>query len=187
MSTFKVTLWPSGEAFSVNEETTLLKALKDNNHYVKSSCGGVASCSDCVIKVHTGEANLTPATFGELKLLGNVFHITKERMSCQTRCTGDVTIDISRHNQTMDQMKTANKKFVKKPLLKKKADVEKQAVDRAVKREAKKDTDSKWHKHWEKGEENDPSKAKIQGGGKRPRAFKYDLEADATDTSETDE
>jgi ferredoxin len=175
MSSYKVTLWPNGEAFTIDSETTLLKALKDNNHYVKSSCGGVASCADCIIKVHTGEGNLTPPTFGELKLLGNVFHITKERMSCQARCTGDVTIDISKHNQMTDQMKTANKKFVKKPLLKKKSDVEKEVQERAVKREEKNKEDAKWHKHWEKTEE-EKAKAKIQGGGKRPRPFKWNTD-----------
>ena len=174
---YTVTLWPEGQSFPINSETTLLKALKDNNYYIKSSCGGVASCSDCVIKVHTGEANLTPPTFGEIKLLGNVFHITKERMSCQALCTGNVTIDISRHDKSADQMKTANKKFMKKPLLKKKSEVEEQQKLREEKKLEKNTEQNKWHKHWDKQEE-DASKAKSLGGGKRPRAFKWDKDED---------
>ena len=53
--------------------------------YIKSSCGGVASCTDCRIKVIAGEDSLTTPPFEEVQLLGNVFHITKERLSCQAK------------------------------------------------------------------------------------------------------
>ena len=76
---------------------------------MKSSCGGHASCSDCVIKVRSGESNLTEPTFEEINLLGNVFHITKERLSCQTKVLGDVTIDVSGHDKMTDKEKIRQK------------------------------------------------------------------------------
>ena len=99
MSDFKCTLWPSGEVLELNGEETLLNQLKKAGKKIKSSCGGCATCSDCTIIVKSGEMNLTSQTFEELRLLGNVFHITKERLSCQTKVTGDVTLDISAHEK----------------------------------------------------------------------------------------
>lgn len=176
----KVTLWPNGESFSCNEDTTLLKALKDNNHYVKSSCGGVASCTDCVIKIHTGENSITPPTFGEIKLLGNVFHITKERLSCQVLVKGNVTIDITKHDEEKDQTKTANKKYIKKksPTIRRTSEEAKELADKA-RAEANKVPEKKpetWHKHWEKNPEQadaEKNKPKFLGGNKKPRAFDF--------------
>lgn len=167
MSEFKVTIWPNGESFTIDKETTLLKALKDKDIYVKSSCGGVGSCGDCVIKVHTGENNLTPPTFNEIKLLGNVFHITKERLSCQATCNGNVTIDVSHHDKAKDQTKTANKKFKKKnTLLKKKDDLVSEGNQAGNFRPTNSDKNAS---------DSTPrvQKPKIMGGGRRPRAFNY--------------
>ena len=105
----KVTLKPEGIVVEVEEGRNLLIALREQNTYIKSSCGGHATCSDCIIKVVSGEDYLTPPPFNELKLLGNVFHITKERLACQTCITGDVTIDISKHDKASDEAKLKNK------------------------------------------------------------------------------
>ena len=112
----KVTLKPSGDIVEIEEGKNLLSALREQDIYVKSSCGGVASCSDCIVKIVSGEDHLTPPPFSELKLLGNVFHITKERLACQTCVTGDVTIDITKHNKASDEEKLRSKttQFTKK-------------------------------------------------------------------------
>ena len=106
---YKVTLKPSGEVVEVEEGKNLLVALREQNIYIKSSCGGHASCTDCIIKIVSGEDYITPPPFEELKLLGNVFHITKERLACQTCLTGDVTIDIGKHDLATDEAKLKNK------------------------------------------------------------------------------
>ena len=115
-NTFKVTLKPSGQIVEVAEGKNLLEALREQDIYIKSSCGGHATCSDCIIKVVSGEDYVTPPPFAELKLLGNVFHITKERLACQTCLVGDVTIDISKHDKASDEAKLNNKakSFAKK-------------------------------------------------------------------------
>ncbi len=179
MSQFKCTLWPSGEVLDLNGEETLLGQLKKAGKKIKSSCGGCATCSDCIVVVKSGELNLTAQTFEELRLLGNVFHITKERLSCQSRLLGDVTIDISAHEKKSTPVtKTVVKKTSTR--LKKREDVEKTVKEREEMAEMKpKDT---WFKHWEK-EEEDPNKPKKLGGNKRPRPFNYS----ETDKDETEE
>lgn len=169
MSRFKCTLWPSGEVLDFTGEDTLLNELKHAGKKVQSSCGGCATCGDCMVVVKTGEQNLSPQTFEELRLLGNVFHITKERLSCQAKVTGDITLDISHHDKKTEvKAKTVPKSTSVR--LKKRQEVEKSARENEEKNQEKKsDT---WYRHWEKdaGEDNRPKKL---GGNKRPRAFKY--------------
>ena len=105
----KVKIKASEEVFEVDENTTLLEALRQKEMYVKSSCGGNGSCSDCIIKVVDGTDFLNEPSFAEKQLLGNVFHITKERLSCQTRINGDITIDLSAHSKDVDEKKRKSK------------------------------------------------------------------------------
>ena len=188
-NTFKVTLKPSGEVVIVEEGKNLLEALREQNIYIKSSCGGHATCSDCVIKIVSGEDYITPPPFSELKLLGNVFHITKERLACQTCLTGDVTIDISKHDLATDEAKLKNKtsNFTKKKLptrIRKEPDIKKirsERADERVKEEsanlAKAET---WKKHWEKNQDSEAPKKLA--GGKRPKFF----DTDKVDYEKTD-
>ncbi|HLW57769.1 MAG TPA: 2Fe-2S iron-sulfur cluster-binding protein [Bacteriovoracaceae bacterium] len=170
MSDYKVTLLPSGEVLDFNGEDSLLSQLKASGKKIKSSCGGCATCSDCIIVVKEGEENLTPQNFEELRLLGNVFHITKERLSCQTRLTGDVTIDISAHEKNTFTGK--NESFKPQVRLKKKEEVEKIQKEREEK--APRGKGDTWFKHWEKeGTEASGPKVKKLGGNKRPKPFKF--------------
>ena len=105
----KVKIKASGEVFEIDENTSLLEALRQKELYVKSSCGGNGSCSDCIVKIVEGADNLNDPSFAEKQLLGNVFHITKERLSCQTKITGDITIDLSQHSKGADESKRKTK------------------------------------------------------------------------------
>lgn len=175
MSKHKVTLWPSGEILEVTSEDNLLAQFKKAGKKIKSSCGGCASCGDCVVIIKSGESNLTPQTFEELRLLGNVFHITKERLSCQTKITGDVTIDVSAHEKnsfTGKGEKPADSVSKStQTLLKKKADIENEASQSKEKSGEK--SSETWYRHWENKEEDAPNKAKKLGGNRRPKPFKY--------------
>ncbi len=173
----KCTLWPSGEVVELNSEDTLLNQLKKAGKKIKSSCGGCATCSDCMIVVKSGEDNLTPQTFEELRLLGNVFHITKERLSCQTKVTGDVTIDISGHEK--NKFTGKGEKQVPKStttILKKREDLEK-AVRENEEKSQDKSSDT-WYRHWESEGAEDSSKPKKLGGNRRPKPFNYNNDND---------
>ncbi len=111
----KITLDKLNKSFEIKEGESLLSLLKRNDFDIKSSCGGCASCGDCVIEIVSGENNLNEISFEEKTLLGNVFHITKERLSCQTMAYGPVTININKH------LDKADNRF-NKPLLRKKAE-----------------------------------------------------------------
>lgn len=179
--THKVTLKPEGKVVEIAEGKNLLAALRETDTYVKSSCGGHATCTDCIIKIVSGEDNLTPPPFEELKLLGNVFHITKERLACQTMITGDVTIDISKHDKATDEEKLKNKtsnyskKKQPRPLVRKESDLGKIRQDREVERaqfEAEQKTKTNdWKNHWEKDKNEAPKKLM---GSKRPKYFNTD-------------
>lgn len=185
----KVTIKPTGEVVEVPEGVNLLKALRDQSCYVKSSCGGHATCSDCIIKVVSGEDYLTPPPFDELKLLGNVFHITKERLACQTCVTGDVTIDLSNHDKDSDEvkMKSKSSSFAKKKLqtrVRKESDVKKLNEEKEKERiefdKEEKTKSENWQKHWEREKNADGTPKRLQGG-RRPKFFdtdKVDYESD---------
>lgn len=179
MSDYKCTLWPSGEVLSLNGEETLLSQLKKAGKKIKSSCGGCASCGDCVLVVKSGEMNLSAQSFEELRLLGNVFHITKERLSCQTKITGDVTLDISAHEKNTFTGK-GEKQGPKgtTTILKKKEEVDK-AVRENEEKSREKPADD-WYRHWE-SEAEDPNKPKKLGGNKKPKAFNYTDSEDKKD------
>lgn len=79
---YQILIEPQGISLELDSETSLLSALRDQDIYIKSSCGGYASCTDCIVKVIDGKEYLNDPTFDEKQLLGNVFHITKERLAC---------------------------------------------------------------------------------------------------------
>lgn len=76
---------------------SLLELLRNEGVDIKSSCGGHATCSDCVVKICSGDQNLSSVNFDEKKLLGNVYFITKERLACQVRCS-----DLANINQQVE-------------------------------------------------------------------------------------
>ena len=173
MTNYNCTLWPSGEVLEVNDEETLLNQLKKAGKKIKSSCGGCATCSDCIIVVKSGEMNLTPQTFEELRLLGNVFHITKERLSCQTKVLGDVTLDISAHEKNSFTGKNEKPAVPKSTgvKLKKREDLEKLATESKEKSQEK--PSDTWYRHWEKEGEDSSNKPKRLGGNKRVKPFNF--------------
>ena len=105
MPTIKV----NDKSIDVSEGEVLRTALISNGHGIKSPCGGSASCGQCVVVIKSGEDNLSEFSFEERQILGNVFHITKERLSCQTKVFGDVEVDISIHEE---EEKKSNAKVV---------------------------------------------------------------------------
>ena len=106
-----ISLHPKGITIDTIEGKSLLEIFQEKDIYVKSSCGGFARCRDCVIKILDGAENLNDPTFEEKQLIGNVFHITRERLSCQTRTHGCISVDLSGHNPDSD--KTSSKKRFK--------------------------------------------------------------------------
>ena len=62
---------------------------------ITTACNAKATCGLCRVKIVSGEAHLSPLNELEKKHLGNVYFITKLRLSCQAQVTGgDVVVEI---------------------------------------------------------------------------------------------
>ena len=75
---------------------TLFEAGAKVSARIDTSCVGKGTCGLCRVKVIAGAEHLNPYTDEERRHLGNVYHITKVRLSCRCRPAGDVTIEIVR-------------------------------------------------------------------------------------------
>lgn len=115
----KVTVVGTNLIIEAKPKESLIKILEKNNFKIESSCSGHGTCGDCVVKIKNGMDNCSPVTYSEIKLLGNVFHMTKERLSCQTKVLGDIEVDLS--VQLLKQKVPKNKKVVTKSALRKKS------------------------------------------------------------------
>jgi ferredoxin len=63
---------------------------------IETACVGKATCGLCRVKVVAGEEFLSPQNDEERKHLGNVYFITKVRLSCQAVVRGgDVTVELA--------------------------------------------------------------------------------------------
>jgi ferredoxin len=92
-----VTFQPSGLVAAGVAGETLFEIGRRNGVPISTSCAGKASCGLCRVTVRAGEQYLTAMGPLERRHLGNVYFITKQRLSCQARLTGDsaeVTIDV---------------------------------------------------------------------------------------------
>ncbi len=63
---------------------------------IDTACVGKGTCGLCRVKITAGAEHLSPFTDEERKHLGNVYHITKVRLACRCRVTGDVSFEIVR-------------------------------------------------------------------------------------------
>jgi ferredoxin, 2Fe-2S len=75
---------------------TLFEAGAKAQAGIDTACVGKGTCGLCRVRIKAGAEHLNPYTDEETKHLGNVYHITKVRLSCRTKPTGDVTIEIVR-------------------------------------------------------------------------------------------
>jgi ferredoxin len=95
----KVTIQSAGAEpvdVDVAEGTTLFEAGAKLAAGIETACVGKGTCGLCRVKILAGAEHLNAYTDEELKHLGNVYHLTKVRLSCRSRVAGDVTIEVVR-------------------------------------------------------------------------------------------
>ena len=94
----RVTILGGGEPIVVecHDGQTLFEAGASVSAGIDTACVGKGTCGLCRVKIIAGAENLNPFTDEERKHLGNVYHITKVRLSCRSRLAGDVTIEVVR-------------------------------------------------------------------------------------------
>ncbi len=77
----------------VEHGTDLLHASRLCGAPVQTLCNGIAACVQCKVKVLKNPENLSPPATLEIDKVGNIFHITGERLGCQAQVLGPVEIE----------------------------------------------------------------------------------------------
>ncbi len=98
----KIKFLPTGQEIDGNPDRTLLQLCTDNNIEIRSICKGVPSCAECRIRIVAGENNLIPPNRAELGLIGTNYYLDGRRLSCQLRCFGAVTVDLTEQIEKAD-------------------------------------------------------------------------------------
>ena len=73
---------------------TILQAAQQLGIEIDHFCGGMCSCSTCVVVVLSGMENLSPIRPKEQLVLGDAKSKRKMRLSCQTKIYGPVHVKI---------------------------------------------------------------------------------------------
>lgn len=102
---YKIKFLPNGEEITVNPEKTLLQLAQENNIKIKSVCNGTPSCTECRVRIVEGEHSIPKPNKAELNLIGTSYYIDGRRLSCQVRCFGNVTVDITEQINKIDTQK----------------------------------------------------------------------------------
>jgi ferredoxin, 2Fe-2S len=92
---------PEPRIVDVPVGTTLFEAGAKLTAGIDTACVGKGTCGLCRVKILAGAEHLNPFTDEERKHLGNVYHITKVRLSCRSILQGDVTIEVVRQKKPM--------------------------------------------------------------------------------------
>jgi ferredoxin len=86
----------SERKIEVSVGTKLTQAAYAAGIQIQQTCGGTPSCTDCMIKVLNEQegGSLEEMQGPEKRLLGNVYHLTKERLACQAVIRNSLTIKV---------------------------------------------------------------------------------------------
>ena len=94
----RVTIQGDGEPIAVDVPagTTLFEAGARLSAGIDTACVGKGTCGLCRVKIVGGESLLSAFNADERKHLGNVYFITKQRLSCQAQVIGEgeITVEV---------------------------------------------------------------------------------------------
>lgn len=89
----KLTFLPQGVVIDCEPGESVFDAARRAGIPINTACVGRGTCGLCRVRVKGGEENLSPFSEAESRHLGNVYFLTKERLSCQTRLLGDAAVE----------------------------------------------------------------------------------------------
>lgn len=90
----RVTFLPLENSIELEPFESVFMAARRNQIGISTACAGKGTCGLCRVKVIAGEENLPDVSPLEKRHLGNTYFLTKLRLSCQLRPTGDVTVEV---------------------------------------------------------------------------------------------
>ncbi len=91
----KIKFLPQNVQVEGSSDKSVLQIALENKLEIRSICKGVPSCAECRVKVVEGADNTLPPSKAELNLIGTSHYLDGRRLSCQVRCFGDITVDLS--------------------------------------------------------------------------------------------
>jgi ferredoxin len=91
----KVKFVPQNIELEIKPNQSVMNLAHDNGIFIKSVCKGLPSCAECRVRIVDGENNVIPPLAPELNLIGTAYFIDRRRLSCQLKCFGDVTVDLT--------------------------------------------------------------------------------------------
>ena len=92
----RVTFLPDGVTAECADGETVFAVARRIGVAIETACVGKATCGLCRVKVVAGEEFLSPQNDKERSHLGNVYFLTKVRLSCQSIIAGgDVTVELA--------------------------------------------------------------------------------------------
>ena len=80
-------------ATEVPTGANLLEASRQCDAPVHTLCNGIGACVQCKVKIVENPEHLSAPESLERDLIGNLFHITGERLGCQARVCGPVVVE----------------------------------------------------------------------------------------------
>ncbi|MCA6074217.1 2Fe-2S iron-sulfur cluster-binding protein [Fulvivirga sedimenti] len=89
----------AGKKVKVPGNQSILLAFQENFIDWMHACGGKGRCTTCAFNVQAGMDALSPLTPVEKRFLEDGKLSGRQRLACQTRCLGDVTIEVPPANQ----------------------------------------------------------------------------------------
>jgi len=83
--------WPgrSDRSIQAQQGESLFDALKRAQQPIASSCTADAVCGKCIVNVLEGQAELSPPSEEELRVLEREKASKDDRLACRTRLLGD--------------------------------------------------------------------------------------------------
>ncbi len=101
----KVKFIPQNIVCEVKSGQSVLDVATENNIFIKSICRGVPSCAECRVILADGEYNVLQPSSAELALIGSGYFIDRRRLSCQLKCFGDITVDLTEQVEKEKELK----------------------------------------------------------------------------------
>lgn len=101
----KIKFVPQNVEVDVDPSKSLLQIATENGLKIKSLCGGVATCAECRVKIVEGDNSIPEPSKLELNMIGTSYYIDGRRLSCQVRCFGSVTVDLTEQLGKVDTQK----------------------------------------------------------------------------------
>ncbi len=101
----KIKFMPQNIEVDVDPSKSLLKIATEAGLKIKSICGGIASCGECRVKIIEGDNSIPEPGKPELNMIGSSYYLDGRRLSCQVRCFGSVTVDLTEQINKVDTQK----------------------------------------------------------------------------------